>query len=90
VIYDPANAGFSHLAANALSREIAFRRAILTARGLMLSPPASTNTPGLFNFIKNIGSASDVDAFDIRGDYHFNERNRLSAVLTYSENRQRQ
>jgi len=52
---------------------------------LMLSALPPPNQSGPLNFLKVQGVANDTDAFDIRTDYHLNERNRLSVVLTYSQ-----
>lgn len=54
---------------------------------LMLSALPPLNQSGVLNFIKVSGVTNDVDAFDVRADYHLNERNRLSAVVTYSQTR---
>jgi hypothetical protein len=54
---------------------------------LMMSQLPPPNQPGVFNFIKTVGSSNTIDAFDMRGDYHINARNRLSAVVTYNQAR---
>src|SRR5262249_27239432 len=87
VIYDPRTTPRQPFPSNRIPAASFDRPAAFMLS--LLPPPNTSNSinSGQPNFQRFAGIATTNDAFDIRGDYHVNDRNRLSAVVTYNENR---
>ena len=86
VIYDPRTSPRAPFPNNRIPASAVDRPAALMMSLLPAPNTSSSIASGQPNFQKFAGISTTNNAFDIRGDYHINARNRVSAVLTFNNN----